>query len=265
MASVSVVVLWTRGYTAGLPAAIRERRREEIGADVHEQLEDARSRHERPAMTAALMISRMLRGAWHDVSWRREVRRPVRLARWQARRAWWIAAAVLTTLAAGTVWLIYGLSLRSGGDRRPLQLAASTAQKLTSGSRPGGVMPPLINIATSRAPFVIVYDSEHQVLASSGRLSGRTPGLPAGVLAWVATHGQDLITWQPEPGNREATVLEPYGGPHPGFVLAAQSLRNISAEQRTLTWTIGCVWLAALATSFLTFKLVPARTRSHPR
>ena len=41
MACASVVVFWTRVYTAGLPAAIRDRRREEIGADVREQLEDA--------------------------------------------------------------------------------------------------------------------------------------------------------------------------------------------------------------------------------
>ncbi len=265
MACASVVVFWTRVYTAGLPAAIRDRRREEIGADVREQLEDARSRHERPATTAALLISRMARGAWHDVSWRREVSRPVRLARWQGRRGWWIATAVLITLAAVTVWLSYGLSLRSGGDREPLQLAASTAKKLTSGSRPDSVMPPLVNIATARAPFVIVYDSEHHVLASSGRLDGGTPGLPAGVLAWVATHGQDRITWQPEPGNREATVVKPYGGPHPGFVLAARSLRHVSAEQRTLTWMIACIWLAALAISFLTVKLAPGRTRSDAR
>ena len=216
-------------------------------------------------VTAALMMSRMVRGAWHDVSWRREVSRPVRLARWQARRGWWIAAAVLTTLAAGTVWLGYGLSLRSGGDREPLQLAKSTAEKLTAGSRPGGVIPPLINIAAARGAFVIAYDSEHHVLASSGRLSGRTPALPAGVLAWVATHGQHTITWQPGPGDREATVVEPYGGPHPGFVLAAQSLQPVSAQQRTLTWMIASIWLAALAISFLTVKLVPARTRSHPR
>jgi hypothetical protein len=216
-------------------------------------------------MTAALMISRMVRGAWHDVSWRREVNRPVRLARWQARRGWWIAAAVLATLATGTVWLSYGLSLRSGGDREALQLATSKAEKLTSGSRPGSVTGPVINIATARAAFVIVYDAEHHVLASSGRLSGRTPALPAEVLAWVATHGQDRITWEPEPGNREAAVVEPYGGPHPGFVLAAQSLRHVSAEQRTLTWMIACIWLTALAISFLSVKLVPARTRSHPR
>ena len=115
-AAARLVASWTHLYTAGLPASVRDRRREEIGADLHGQLEDARSRRERPAITAAVMISRLVRGGWHDLSWRREVSRPVRLARWQARRGWWIAGVLLITLAAGTVWLSYGLSLRNAHD-----------------------------------------------------------------------------------------------------------------------------------------------------
>jgi hypothetical protein len=98
----------------------------------------------------------------------------------------------------------------------------------------------------------------------SGHLNGRTPGLPAGVLAWVAAHGQDRITWQPGPGLREAAVIEPYGGLHPGFVLAAQSLQGISGQQRSLTWSIAYLWLAAFAISFLIARLHPART-TRPR
>jgi hypothetical protein len=260
-AAARVVASWTRLYTAGLPAPVGDRRREEIGADLHGQFEDARFRQERPAITAAAMISRLVRGGWHDLSWRREVSRPVRLARWQARRGWWIAGVLLITLAAGTVWLSYGLSLRNGGDRQPLQLVARAAGQLTTGSPPGSVLPPVINMASNPAPFVIVYDPQHHVLASSGRLGGRTPALPAGVLVWVASHGQERITWQPAPGLREAAIIEPYLGPHPGFVLAAQSLQTISAQQRSLTWSVACIWLAALVLSFLTVRLLPARTR----
>jgi hypothetical protein len=255
------VTFWTRLYTAGLPVPIRDRRREEIGADLHGQLEDARSRHERPAVTAAVIIGRLMRGGWHDLSWRYEVSRPVRLARWRARRGWWIAGVLMITLAAGVVWLSYGLSLRNGGDRQPWQLAARAATQLTSGSRPGRVLPPVINMASNPAPFVIVYDPQYRVLASSGRLNGHTPALPAGVLAWAAAHGQDRITWQPQPGLREAAIIEPHGGPHPGFVLAAQSLRGISGQQRSLTRNIACIWLAALAISFLTVRLLPAPHR----
>jgi hypothetical protein len=259
-ASVRVVARWTRLYTAGLPAPIRDRRREEIGADVHEQLAEARSRRERPAITAALTMSRLVRGTWNDLSWRHEVSHPASLARWQARRGWWAAGAALITIAAFLAWLSYGLSLRNGGDRQPLRLAAEAAGQLTSGSPPARVLPPAVDMASSPAPFVIVYDAQHHILASSGHLGSRTPRLPAGVLTWVAAHGQDRITWQPEPGLREAAVIKPYRGPHPGFVLAAQSLQRISAQQRTLTWSIAVIWLAAVAISFLITRLLPART-----
>lgn len=260
VASARVVAGWTRLYTAGLPAPVRDRRREEIGSDVHEQLDEARSRRQRPAVTAAVLLSRLVRGAVHDLSWRHEVGRPASLARWQARRKWWVTGAVLITVAAFLACLAYGLSLRNGGDRQPLRLAAGAAGQLTSGSPPGSVVPPVINMASSPAPFVIVFDAQHHILASSGHLHGHTPPLPGGVLAWVAAHGRDRITWQPGPSLREAAVIEPYGGPHPGFVLAAQSLRGISGQQRSLTWGIATIWLAAVAMSFLMARLLPART-----
>jgi len=259
-AAARVVARWARLYTAGLPAPARDRRREEIGADVHEQLAEARSRHERPAMTAAALLSRLARGAVHDLSWRHQVSRPISLARWQAWRRWWVTGAALITIAAFLAWLGYGLSLRNGADRQPLRLAAGAAGQLASGSPPGSVLPPAINMASSPAPFIIVYDARHHVLASSGRLSGHTPGLPDGVLSWAAAHGRDRITWQPAPGLREAAVIQPYGGPQPGFVLAAQSLQGISGQQRSLTWTIAAIWLAAVAISLLMTRTLPART-----
>ena len=261
VASARLVAHWARLYTTGLPAGARSRRRAEIAADIHGQLEDARTRRERPAVTAAMMLRRLARGAWHDLSWRREVSGPARLARWQARRGWWIAGAVLITLAAGAAWLGYGVSIRSGGDQQPLQFATRAASLLAAGSRPASILPPAINMAASPAPFVMVFDRRHHVLASSGRLNGRIPVLPGAVLAWAAGHGEDRITWEPQPGLREAAVIEPYGQPRLGFVLAAQSLQTISARQRTLTWSIACCWLAALTVSFQITRLLPAHIR----
>jgi hypothetical protein len=116
-------------------------------------------------------------------------------------------------------------------------------------------------MAASPAAFVMVFDRRHHVLVSSGRLNGRTPVLPGGVLAWAARHGEDRITWEPQPGLREAAVIVPYGQPRRGFVLAAQSLQTVSARQRTLTWSIAGCWLAVLMVSFQITRLRPARTR----
>ena len=256
VASARLVARWARVYTTGLPAGARNRRRAEIAADIHGQLEDARTRRERPTVTAAMMLSRRC-GRRQDLSWRREVSGPARLARWQARRGWWIAGAVLITLAAGAAWLGYGVSLRSGGDQQPLRLATRAASQLEAGSPPASILPPAITMATSPAPFVMVFDRRHHVRASSGRLNGRIPVLPGGVLAWAAHHGEDRITWEPQPGLREAAIIEPYGQPRLGYVLAAHSLQTTSARQRTLTWSIGCCWLAALTVSFQITRLLP--------
>jgi hypothetical protein len=135
-ASARVVARWTRLYTAGLPAPVRDRRREEIGADAHGQLDEARSRRERPAMTAAAMMSRLVRGAWHDLSWRHEVSRPVSVARWQARRGWWVTGVLLITVAACLAWLSYGLSLRNGGAHEPLPLTQAQQQGPSASRQP---------------------------------------------------------------------------------------------------------------------------------
>lgn len=259
-AAARVLTAWTRLYTAGLPPLVRDRRREEIAADLHGQLLDAGARGERRAATAAMLISRLARGALDDLSWRHAVSHPAIQARWHARRGWWVTGVMLITVAAFLAWFSYGLSLRNGGDREPLLAAATAARQLTSGSAPGSVVPAVIDMASSPAPFVIVLDARGRILASSGRLNGRTPQLPAGVLAWVAAHGQDRITWQPEPGIREAAVIQAYGGPHPGFVLAAQSLQHIYRQQQSIIWTIASAWLAALAISILMTRLLPART-----
>ena len=107
--------------------------------------------------------------------------------------------------------------------------------------------------------MLVPQDSEYPggTAPADDHLNGRTPGLPARVLAWVAAHSQNRITWQPGPGLREAAVIEPYGGLYPGFVLAAQSLQGISGQQRSLTWSIAYLWLAAFAISFLIARSCP--------
>jgi hypothetical protein len=292
---VRVVSWWTRLYTWGLPSLVGGRRREEIAGDIAGQLEDARSRGEQPAVTATLIASRLVRGAWSDLSWRHEVGRPVRLARWRSRRGWWCLIALMITFGAAQVWAVYrvypieGASVQAtsliNGPTNPSEYAskqtiartASRSDQLSSGAAPSGVLPPAINLATSTAPFVIVYDSDFRVLASSARLHGRTPVPPAlralnrlassarlagrtPVLSVGRVLGQlGDLTWQIRPGLSEAVSVESYDGPHPGFVLGATSLQSISAEQTTLTWIIALACLAALALSFVIVRALPSR------
>lgn len=65
-----LIALWVRLYTLGLPAAVRERRAGELAADLHEQLAHERAGGIPGWRTALHLLSRAVRGAAADVSWR---------------------------------------------------------------------------------------------------------------------------------------------------------------------------------------------------
>lgn len=69
-----LVARWVRIYTRGLPTAVARRRIDEIDADVHDHVADARARGAGDRRIAAGVLSRMVRGVAADVSWRRRVR-----------------------------------------------------------------------------------------------------------------------------------------------------------------------------------------------
>jgi len=66
------------------------------------------------------------------------------------------------------------------------------------------------------------------------------------VFDYVRQHGEDRITWQPEPGVRSATVVTSYGGAHPGFVLAGRSLRLVEERVDQLGLMVGLGWFGIL-------------------
>lgn len=68
--AATFVTRWVRLYTAGLPASVAHRRREEIGADLTDHIAHGRSVGVEESRIARTIAWRMLRGAPADVSWR---------------------------------------------------------------------------------------------------------------------------------------------------------------------------------------------------
>ena len=66
-----LVVRWVRFYTRGLPAAIADRRVEEIEADLQDQIADERANGTSDARIALGIGSRLVRGLAADAAWRR--------------------------------------------------------------------------------------------------------------------------------------------------------------------------------------------------
>ena len=117
---------------------------------------------------------------------------------------------------------------RSYANDPQIQLAESAAAALNAGAMPAEVIGPgTVDVGINLAPFVVVYDTSGNVLATSGQLDGHDPVPPKGVLESAQQSGEDIVTWQPRTGVRVAAVAVPWQG---GTVMAGRSLRLV--EQR---------------------------------
>ena len=68
----SLVGRWVRAYTRNLSTSVAERRIGEIEADLHDQIATERAQGIDEERIARSILSRMLRGATADITWRRE-------------------------------------------------------------------------------------------------------------------------------------------------------------------------------------------------
>ncbi len=147
--------------------------------------------------------------------------------------------ALVLVVACGVAYAEAQLVLRSSANDPQLQLATDAARALDGGAAPESLVGQgsaaasaagagTVDVATSLAPFLAVYDASGAAVASNARLDGRAPVPPAGVLAAARSGGRDVVTWQPRPDVRIAAVVVPWSG---GTVLAGRSLREVEARE----------------------------------
>jgi hypothetical protein len=154
--------------------------------------------------------------------------------------------AVIVTLVALMSYVVGQQVLRSTANDPQIQMAHDATFRLAAGAdlHIGGV--DLVDPSRSLAPFLIVYDAGGRPISSSAVLDGRTPVPPAGVFSYTQAHHEERVTWQPRPGVRIAAVVVPFGGDHPGFVLAGRSLAYVEASTQNLLLGAIVGWLALL-------------------
>jgi hypothetical protein len=145
--------------------------------------------------------------------------------------ALFLPAATVAVLAAGLVYVVVQQAQRGAANDPQVQLAEDAAARLDDGAAPDSVVGTVaVDVARSLAPFLVVYDSSGHVLAAGGSLDGHDPVPPIGVLQNATATGRDIVTWQPEPGVRIATVVIPW---HGGTVLAGRNLRLVEQREDT--------------------------------
>jgi hypothetical protein len=128
-------------------------------------------------------------------------------------------------------------------------MAEDAANALNAGASVDAIVPAAkVELATSLAPFIIVFDDSGNLMASSTTLHGSVPLYPSGVLDYTRQNGEDRVTWQPENGVRMATVIVKYDK---GFVLAGRSLREVEKRESQMEQLSRLALLAIWAATFI--------------
>ena len=165
----------------------------------------------------------------------------------------WLPLAVAITGVCGLVYVTSQQMLRLGANEPQVQIAQDWAAALAQGGAADSIgKSTKVDIAASLSPFVLVYDDAGKLVASSGLLHEIAPTVPAGVLEYARGHGENRVTWQPEPGVRVALVVERYGGAVPGFVAAGRSLRETERRDNQMLLLTVVAWLAILGATWVT-------------
>ena len=124
-----LTVAWTRAYTHRIAHDVATARRDEIAADLHDQLADAAVTEISSGAVSRAITTRMLLGVPADLSWRSKQARADRPAR---RKEIAMSASTpnpprKTALALGTVVVAWGVTASIGSADRQLQTGGVSA------------------------------------------------------------------------------------------------------------------------------------------
>jgi hypothetical protein len=155
----------------------------------------------------------------------------------------WVAAAAVTTIIFGTLYVVIQQLDRQSANDDPLRLASQVASEIRSGQSATLGAQPHVDLSRSLALFVVVENAQGQATAGSGFLRDALVSMPTGVLATAAESGRDDVTWQPTPHLRFATVTLKVGDQ---FVTAGQSLAPSEDRDPGFRAIVGLSWLASM-------------------
>ncbi len=170
--------------------------------------------------------------------------------------------AVVITCLSGLIYLTVQQNIRMGANDPQIQIAEDVSAQLATGQNPQYFVPQTtIELSKSLATYIMVFDRNGKLIASSVTLDGKQPAVPPGVFASTkdSTSKETRFTWEPQNGIRSAVVVDYYQGPVPGFVLIGRNIREVEIREDQQERIVLVAWfitmLASLATIFALSKL----------
>lgn len=157
----------------------------------------------------------------------------------------------LITFSSLLVYLISQQTLRIGANAMPMQLAVETELKLDTGQPVSEILPgSTVDLIADYSPFVMIYDVNKKLIASSGRLGVENPKYPIGVLNYIDKAESSKVTWQTSEGLRFASVALKTKN---GYVVAAQSLRQTEELIGLVGELVLLAWFTGVGFSLVVF------------
>lgn len=163
----------------------------------------------------------------------------------------WLPLALVITFICGIVSVVIQQNYRQSANDPQIQMAEDTATLLDA-NKPFSPSTKLVDMATSLAPFIIVYDLKGNTFTSEAVVDANLPNPPQGVFTFARDHEENRVTWQPREGVRIAAVIVAYKN---GYVLAGRNLREIEQREKSLELEILVGWIITLGASFVAYYL----------
>ena len=174
---------------------------------------------------------------------------------------WFFGAVAVTGVFSG-VYLATQQVYRQSANDPQIMMAEDAASRLEGGEVPAGLVArgvPLIDITDSISPWLAVYDNQGMPLESSAQLHNLPPQFLKvlfNTATWIDPKTYDTpagketrITWQPEPGVRQAIVLVEVVGATQAqtkYVVVGRSLRDTEDRTRVLGINLLLAWAFTL-------------------
>ena len=160
----------------------------------------------------------------------------------------YVTAMVISSLCLGVLYVAVQQNFRSNANDPQVQLATDIRNSLELGVSLEKWLPDSVDMATSLAPFVTLYDKKQRPVQSTGLLEGKSPLLPKGIFDFVSRAGEERVSWQPRRNIRMAMIVMAVKSPTVGFVAVGRSLKEVEVRESNLLNIVFLGWVFVLGT-----------------
>ena len=165
----------------------------------------------------------------------------------------WCALMLAGVFSAGCAYVVGQQVVRQDANGPAAAIATEAVIAMgTEGQSAQEVVAGKTDVSSSLLPFVMIYDDNKNLIATSAGYGSEQYQFPVSALSTVSDSHDNRVTWQPQPGLRFATVAIKY---RDGYVVGAVSLREPERTIGNITtallvgsalYAVGCAILLTL-------------------